>query len=440
MRSATATRERPSLLGRVALASGLAAALGGVIAAGTAGLTTRELVEGADDDELRAAARELVEELLEDDDDDPLAEELADELDDLDLPGARAAVRIHGRLVAGDASLPAIEPGSCEWADELHVCAVSADDLTLVLGASAARAHALEPLFAWGAALGILLGSLAGALVSARSARWALRPLDRLRAQIDAIDADAPSSAALSPPAEHAEIEALRAATADLVDRLGAALANAQRFALDAAHELQTPLTAITGELELLAESDAPDPVALARIRASTAELVALVQRLLLLAAPPAGAEAPREAVDFADVAAEVRQALPPRGAERVAIAAEEDVIVRGDPVLLRVALGNAVDNALKFSEGAVRVRVFARRGEAHVEIEDEGPGVSPKDRARVFEPFYRSAHARASAGGHGLGLAIIAHAVASHGGRARFADVPRGARLCIVLPRWRDE
>src|SRR5690606_13276447 len=110
-------------------------------------------------------------------------------------------------------------------------------------------------------------------------------------------------------------------------------------------------------ELELLAESDAPDPVALARIRASTAELVALVQRLLLLAAPPAGAEAPREAVDLADVAAEVRQALPPRGAERVAIAAEEDVIVRGDPVLLRVALGNAVDNALKFSEGAVRVR-----------------------------------------------------------------------------------
>jgi two-component system sensor histidine kinase MprB len=347
-------------------------------------------------------------------------------------------VRDASGLVAGDPSLPALQPGECAVSGDVHACAVTAGPHTLIIGASSARARAIEPLFAWGAALGILLGSLAGALASTMIARWALRPLARLRARIDAIDADAPSSEALSPPAEHAEIEALRAAIADLVDRLGAALASAQRFALDAAHELRTPLTAIAGELDLLAESDAPDPAALARVRASTGELVALVERLLVLAAPPVGATSPREAVDLADIASEVRASLGP-AAERVALDAAEDVLVRGDPVLLRVALGNAVDNALKFSEGPVRVRIFAEGDEAHVEVQDEGRGVAPAERARVFEPFYRSAHARAATRGHGLGLAIIAHAVAAHGGRARFADVARGAKLCIVLPRWRE-
>lgn len=431
------TDERPSLLRRVGVASGIAAALGGIIAALTGGLATRELIEDADDTQLIAAAMEIAEELLEDDD-DPIAEVLEDELEDLELPGGRAALREGGVLLAGDPRLPMLEPGECARSGEVHACAVAVAGRTLVVGASAVRARAIEPLFVWGAVLGIVLGSLAGALTSATTARWALRPLDRLRAQIEAIDADRPSSETLSTPAQHAEIEALRVAVADLVDRLGAALANAQRFALDAAHELRTPLTAIAGELELLAESESPDAAAIARVRASTDELITLVQRLLVLAAP-VGVAGPQEAVDLADVAMEVRDGLRPEAAERLELHAAEDVLVRGDPVLLRVALGNAVDNALKFSSSSVRVRIFAEGDEAVVEVEDEGRGLTTEERERAFEPFYRSAKARGTTDGHGLGLAIIAHAVASHGGRACFVPVPRGARLCLTFPRWRE-
>lgn len=439
MRSARTT-DRPSLLRRVAIASGLAAALGGLIAAATAGLTTRELVRSSDDAHTMAAASRLAEELDEEDEDDPLAEVIEEELDELDLPNARVALRERGALIAGDRTLPSVTPGLCTQIDAesapLRVCAVTAGARTLIVGTSAARARAIQPLFLWGAALGVLLGSLAGALASARSARWALSPLDRLRAQIEAIDADAPRSDGLE-PAEHAEIEALRAATSDLVDRLGAALGNAQRFALDAAHELRTPLTTVAGELELLAESDAPDPAALARARSNVSDLVALVQRLLVLAAPPVDTTGAAVAVDLADVAAEVLAGLSRDHADRVEVIAEDDVLVRGDAILLRIALGNAVENALKFSEGRVRVRIVGDAVESRMVVEDEGPGVPPSDRARVFEAFYRSAPARASASGHGLGLAIIAHVASGHGGHARFDDVARGARLCIALPRW---
>ncbi len=439
MRSAAESEaRRPSLLGRVALASGLAAALGGAVAAVTAGVATRALVRSSDDASLFAAATRMAQELA-DDDDDPIAEVIEEELEEVGLADARVSVRAGDTLVAGERALPVLAVDRCASTTlagaPMRACAVAAGDLTLVLAASSARADAIQPLFAWGAVLGVLLGSLFGALVSTGSARWALAPLSRLRAQVEAIDSDAPRSEALA-SADHAEIEALRVAVADLVDRLGAAVGHAQRFALDAAHELRTPLTTIAGELELLAESEVPDPAALARVRASVGDLVVLVQRLLVLAAPPLGPEGPMEAVDLADVAAEVHAALADR--ERVEVSVREDVLVRGDAMLLRIALGNAIENALKFSSGRVRVRVDAEGEDARVTVDDEGAGVAPRELARVFEPFYRSATARASKGGHGLGLSLIAHVAASHGGHARFEPVPSGARLRITLPRWR--
>ena len=100
------------------------------------------------------------------------------------------------------------------------------------------------------------------------------------------------------------------------------------------------------------------------------------------------------------------------------------------------MAVENAVDNALKFSEGPVRVAVFEEAETVAIEVSDEGDGVPEADRERVFEPFHRLPGARASTEGMGLGLALIAHVTTMYGGSARFAPVARGATLRITLPR----
>jgi signal transduction histidine kinase len=114
--------------------------------------------------------------------------------------------------------------------------------------------------------------------------------------------------------------------------------------------------------------------------------------------------------------------------------------MVRGDPALLRAAVLNAVENALKFApEGAVTVTVRASPQAVLVRVSDEGPGVPMGLRDALFAPFHRSAAARAAGQpGHGVGLALIAHVTRAHGGEARFVDADRGATLEVSLPPWR--
>lgn len=113
------------------------------------------------------------------------------------------------------------------------------------------------------------------------------------------------------------------------------------------------------------------------------------------------------------------------------------DVLVRGDATLLRSALANAVENALKYSGERVELSVLADGESARIEVVDRGPGVPAADRERVFEPFYRAPAARQRARGSGIGLAIIAHVAAGHGGRAELFDAVPGLRLRVTLPRW---
>jgi signal transduction histidine kinase len=93
----------------------------------------------------------------------------------------------------------------------------------------------------------------------------------------------------------------------------------------------------------------------------------------------------------------------------------------------------NALSNALKFSGGVVTLALVDGQGRVQLTVRDQGPGLSVEARERAFEPFYRAAEHRARAG-HGIGLALIAHVVAAHGGHARFLDGP-GAQLQVELP-----
>jgi signal transduction histidine kinase len=464
MRSAGAERSRrwrgaKSLSRRVAIASAIAAAIGGATAALAAGTAATGLLAAHDDATLRAAALDLVDEVEEEVEEDReehgvvleegsirsvYEKELIDELDDVDLPDARARIDAPRGLLAGDASLPRPPLGTCEDAKlgnvPIRACTVPAGVGTLTLSTTAYGAEVREGLLARSALLGVLIGAFLGGLASHRASVWALRPLLALSERVRKVQPADPQPDVLEPPLEHAELEELRAAVVELVAQLGEALASARGFAAEAAHELRTPLTTIAGELELLAETAPPsDAAAIGGARRRVDDLVTLVQRLLILAQPDSLALSSAGAVDLGDVLDAVRGALPPERRARVQGEAEDDVLVRGDAALLGALLTNAVDNALKFSADEVRVRIRRAGHEALLEVTDAGPGIAPEERERVFEPFYRSRVARKSGAlGHGVGLALIAHVARVHGGSARIDSKPaEGTRLEVRLPSW---
>jgi two-component system OmpR family sensor kinase/two-component system sensor histidine kinase QseC len=321
----------------------------------------------------------------------------------------------------------------------VRACTVPLAEGTLTLCSSAEEASTRKPLLAWSVLTGIVIGALVGGFFSYRAAVWALSPLEVLSARVRGVRPEDPRPEILAPELAQSELEALRLAITELVEELRDALASARAFASQAAHELRTPLTTIGGELELLAES-VPERnfPSLNAARRRVADLVTLVQRLLILAQPdPLGDGA--EAVDLSDVLSCVRLGLPSPLGARVEGHAEDDVLVRGDATLLTALLTNGVDNALKFSDGPVQVRIWRAGGKATIEVSDQGPGIEPDDQERVFSPFYRAASARRSeALGHGVGLALIAHVARVHGGCVQIESEPgRGTRLLVELPIW---
>ncbi len=419
-----------SLRGRVARVAALAAAAGALVAALSASLLGERLILAGEDTRLIDALRSFEHELASD---SGRAGAIADEeANEIAQSGLRIALFEGGRLLGGDRSVPYGEDGCATDGGHRH-CALSlpGQRRIMVIAPEDPRAP-FRRSFWLAAAIAVLLAASGGALVSWRAAGWAVRPLTALRAQLAKVGPDGHGHQALESPIECSEVDALRTALADALIRLDAALAHARRFAADAAHELRTPLTTVIAELDLLAESSASE-AALARARATLASVSQLLGQLLLLAAPPESVEL-RDAVSLAEVTGEAAAALGPR----VSLTLDGEGMVRGDASLLRVLVDNVIDNALKFSGSApVTVALRETGGAVQLEVTDSGPGVPPAERARVFDPFFRTAKARAEVAGSGVGLALVAHIAALHGGSAAFADVERGACLRVTLPAW---
>ncbi|MEA2666736.1 MAG: hypothetical protein QOI11_3680 [Candidatus Eremiobacteraeota bacterium] len=215
---------------------------------------------------------------------------------------------------------------------------------------------------------------------------------------------------------------------------LEAARAREARFVADAAHELRTPLAAIA----TIAQAAPPsaDTAAIARIALSAS---ALVSDLLTLVRGEAVAARVREPVGLAGV---LRAAVAEltgteraaNGGPRVDLDAGPEVYVLGEERRLRQLVGNLLDNARRHARSAVRLRVFAEGDQAVVEVEDDGPGVDPADRERVFERFFSS---RPHGEGSGLGLAIARWVARSHGGDITLAE---RSRFVTRLPRYVPE
>ncbi len=104
------------------------------------------------------------------------------------------------------------------------------------------------------------------------------------------------------------------------------------------------------------------------------------------------------------------------------------------DPTELGYVVTNLADNALKYGEGAIGVRVSARDGSASIEVSDEGPGIPSADAARVFDRFYRGT--QRDVAGSGLGLAIVKRAVERAHGTIALDSNASGSRFTVLLPR----
>jgi two-component system OmpR family sensor kinase len=359
-----------------------------------------------------------------------------DEAWELEHTGIRVAVFEKARRIAGDATLTPARTNQCEDQGSLRVCARSASAFTAVVGRASLGFFERTGDLLQAAWIAVALVCLLSVLSARSLAKVVVRPLHDLRKAVINVSGQ-PLDGRLAASAGVSEVDALRLVLRETLSKLSASLALSERFARDAAHELRTPLTAMIGELELIAEraSDG-DREDVLRVHAIALRQVKLVERLLVLARQEI-MPAP-ERVDLFDVVETALESLPPAARQRVTVSLpERETFVDGDSALLVSMVGNALDNALKFSQRAVRCTVDASEGRATIAVQDEGPGIDEAERERVFLPFYRSAKARGSGvRGYGIGLALISHVAGLHGGAARFARATRGARLEIDLPR----
>lgn len=234
------------------------------------------------------------------------------------------------------------------------------------------------------------------------------------------------------------------------LERVRAADRDRAGFLAAVSHELRSPLNAILGFADILmTEVDGPlTPEAreeVEQIRGSGKHLLDLINDILEFSAMESGQlKLSRSRVDLAALAWEVvREAAGLVGARPVAvrIEGEEGVLARADPRRVRQVLTNLVGNAIKFTlHGEVVVDVGREGRFARISVHDTGPGISPQERAVIFEEYKQSTEERARRRGTGLGLAIARRLVLMHGGKIEVdSEVGRGSTFKVTLPAWDD-
>lgn len=289
-------------------------------------------------------------------------------------------------------------------------------------------------------ALAVGAATLLGWLLAA----FAVRPLKRLAEQTRQIEAgDEAPDVEVRGASEAVEIaEAVKGMLGRIwseQDRTKAALASARDFASVSAHELRTPLTAMRTNLEVLATLDLADEQrkevvndvirTQSRIEATLSALERLAQGEL----STADDHVPVDITELLDRAAHDAMRVYPD--LEVTLVPAPTIIIVGLPAGLRLAVDNAIANAVKHGN-ATRVQLSAVSSRAGVEIavDDDGVGVPEEERTRVFERFSRGS--TASHSGSGLGLALVAQQAELHGGTATLESSPLGgARLLLRLP-----
>ena len=264
----------------------------------------------------------------------------------------------------------------------------------------------------------------------------ALRPVEAIRAEFAEITAH-DLHRRVPDRRTGDEVSRLAATMNATLDQLERAVARLRTFTSDASHELRGPLTTLLTRLELaIARPAAADwpPIAADSLH-DAEELRHVVDDLLLLARLDARQVLRTDTFIMTDV---VRDAIRGRAVELHDASGAPPML--GSRTAMRRLVTNLIDNAVRYAHSSVAVRVSQADGTLTVEVTDDGPGIDPADRARIFDRFVRvdEARTRIDGSGTGLGLAIAQEIATAHDGTLT-AEEPRpgyhGARLVLTLP-----
>jgi signal transduction histidine kinase len=267
----------------------------------------------------------------------------------------------------------------------------------------------------------------------------ALRPVEEIRHAVTEITS-ADLTRRVPEPGTDDEVGKLAITMNDMLARLEESAQRQRRFVADASHELRSPLAAIRTTLEVgLAHPDtAPWPTIAKRAAQQTQRLEDLTQQLLVLAkADDRQLAAAAKPVDVARMLDEIR-ATTSTGGVRIALDAVPDIGIVGDQNHVERLFRNIVDNAVRYADSVVEITTMTGSATIRVAIDDDGPGIPPADRERVFNRFVRLDDSRdRHTGNSGLGLAIAREIVTAHRGRIAISQSPLGgARVTVELPR----
>lgn len=280
--------------------------------------------------------------------------------------------------------------------------------------------------------LGVPLAVIFTAAMAGLATGRALRPVGAITELAASIGAGS-DEVRVPVPDTGDEIEQLAKTVNGMLGRIGAGIVAQREFTSDAAHELRTPLMALQAEIELAQrQPDSSGPELLDRLFTLAQRLGARVEDLVLLSVLD---EAPALKLERLVMAEIVRS-------EAAALATPvvldlDDSTVEGDPALVARAVRNLLANAQRHARTSVGATVSGDGQRVWLHVDDDGPGIAPDDRTRVFRRFSRLDAARASdAGGAGLGLAIVATVAERHHGEASVGTAPLGgARVSVWLP-----
>jgi signal transduction histidine kinase len=273
--------------------------------------------------------------------------------------------------------------------------------------------------------------------------RMVLRRVDAIRRTTEAI-VGGDMSQRLAHRDTPDEFDLLAETINDMLNRLERLMDGVRDVSNAIAHDLRTPLARVRARIEEMSRAPAqPDTNAGAyeAVLDDIDELLRTFNALLRIAEVDAGARRSTFAmIDVASVLEDVadlyRAVAEEEGVELSLTAAPADLRLLGDGQLLAQALGNLIDNAIKYAKDGKVVAVTAARQGTHaaITVADRGPGIPPADRGRVIERFYRGERSR-SRPGSGLGLSLVAAVARLHGGRLELHDNEPGLRAVLLLP-----
>jgi len=285
------------------------------------------------------------------------------------------------------------------------------------------------------------LGIIASALIAITVTRRGLRPLSQMRRALERVQ-PAHLNERIGPERWPAELRPLAASFDDMLGRLEDSFTRLSQFSADLAHELRTPVGNMLGEAQVALTRERRPQEYRTVIESTAAEcerLSGIIDNLLFLARAESAEQHVNKSTFNGRFALEKIASFYQVSAEdqNIAIKCDGDAEIFADPLLFNRAIGNLIENALRFTPEAGEIRVSLRAIDtgSEITVSDSGSGIAPEHLPRVFDRFYRGDPSRSSAG-TGLGLALVKSIVDLHHGSVSIeSTVGRGTEVKLTFP-----